>query len=87
MKLAIIATLPLLALAACSVENDPANDQVTVSYDQNVAENAAEDVGNALEDAGAAAERTGEAIENEVGDVDIDVDIDRNKNEANTNSN
>ena len=37
----IIFALPLLALAACQVTEDGQNDQITVQYNQDVAENAA----------------------------------------------
>ena len=71
----MIVLLPILMLAACNVENDPQNDQMTLEYDQNRIENAAEDVGNT-------AENLGEAIENEVGDIDLDLDV--GGNEANS---
>ena len=74
----IIIALPLLlAAAACSVDTDPANDQVTLDYDEQQIENATEDVGNAAEqatsDLGNAARDAGQAIENEVGDIDVDI--------------
>ena len=68
----IFFALPLLMVAACSVERDAQNDQVTVGFNEQRLENAASDVGNAA--AGAAA-----AIENEVGDLDVDVDVNRNE--------
>jgi hypothetical protein len=71
--------LPLLALAACSVDNDSANDQMTVQYNQQRIEKAARtarDVGSA---AGNVAATTGRAIRNEVGDVDVDVDVRRRR--------
>ena len=70
---------PLLALAACSVDNDTANDQMTVQYNQQRIERAARtarDVGAA---AGNVAVTTGRAIRNEVGDVDVDVDVRRRR--------
>ena len=69
----ILLLAPLLLAGACNVNRDPGNDTTTVSFNEAVAENAAEDVGNA-------AENIGGAISNEVGDVDVDVD--RNKNET-----
>lgn len=75
--------LPLLAMAACQVTKDDANDSVTVEYDQDVAENGLEDVGNL-------AENVGEAISNDIGEAadkventDIDVDVDTGGNKAN----
>ena len=46
----ILMALPLLALAACNVTKDGANDQVTVEYNGDVAENTVADIGNAAED-------------------------------------
>ena len=50
----ILFALPLLALAACQVTKDDKNDQVTVQYNQDVAENAASDVANGAKEAGTA---------------------------------
>jgi hypothetical protein len=76
----------LLALAACSVDNDSANDQMTVQYNQQRIERAARtarDVGHA---AGNVAATTGRAIRNEVGDVDVDVDGRRRRRDEAGNS-
>ena len=74
--------LPLMALAACQVTKDDANDSVTVAYNQDVAENAAADVANTAENIGEDiandVERTADKVQNEVGDVDVDVDVTRN---------
>ena len=69
--------LPLLALAACQVTKDDANDSVTVEYNQDLAE-------NGLEDAGNLAENVGEAIANDVSDAaekveNVEVEVDTNK--------
>jgi hypothetical protein len=69
--------LPLLALAACQVTKDDANDSVTVEYNQDVAE-------NGLEDAGNLAENVGEAISNDVSQAadkveNVEVEVDTNK--------
>ncbi|HLL59301.1 MAG TPA: hypothetical protein VK391_05360 [Allosphingosinicella sp.] len=79
----IIFTLPLLALAACNVDNDAANDKVTLEYDeQRIKKTAratartAKEVGSA---AGNVAASTGRAIKKEVGDVDVDVDVRRRR--------
>jgi hypothetical protein len=68
--------LPLLAMAACQVTKDDANDSVTVEYNQDVAE-------NGLEDAGNLAENVGEAISNDVSEAadkveNVDVEVDTN---------
>ena len=79
--------LPLLALAACQVTKDDRNDQVTVQYNQDVAENAAADVANGAREAGSAiansAEDAGAAIKN----VDVDVDTNKADNDKTTNAN
>ena len=81
--------LPLLALAACQVTTDDKNDQTTIQYNQDLAENAVEDVANGAKEAGEAiansAEDAGAAIKN----VDVDVDVDTNKadKDKTTNSN
>jgi hypothetical protein len=68
--------LPLLAMAACQVTKDDANDSVTVEYNQDVAE-------NGLEDAGNLAENVGEAISNDVSQAadkveNVEVEVDTN---------
>jgi len=79
----ILIGLPLLALAACNVENDAANDQMTLTYNQERIEQGVSDAANATEDAassvGNIAVSTGQAIRNEVGDIDVDVDVNRNR--------
>ena len=84
----MIFALPLLALAACQVTKDDQNDQVTVQYNQDVAENAAEDVANGAKEAGEAIANGAEEAAATVKNVDVDVDVDTNKadNKA-TNSN
>lgn len=78
--------LPLLAAAACSVDNDSTNDQMTVQYNQQRIEKAARtarDVGVA---AGNVAATAGRAVRNEVGDIDVDVDVRRNRRDEAGNS-
>jgi hypothetical protein len=78
----LIFALPLLLAAACSVETDDANDQISVGFDEQAIENTFEEVGNTAEqvaaDVESEAERAGAAIENEVDRTDIDVDVNRN---------
>jgi hypothetical protein len=79
MRIALVLALPLLTVAACSVDNDAANDQMTLEYNQQRIEDAARtarEVGSGL---GNVAATTGRAISNEVGDIDVDVDVTRNK--------
>ena len=85
-----IAALPvLLAAAACSVQNDAANDQMSVQYDENrikqgaaAAARTAREVGSSV---GNVASSTGRAIGNEVGDIDVDVDVNRTRRGEATN--
>jgi hypothetical protein len=82
MRAAIILPLLTVTLAGCQVSTDDANDSTTVQYNQDLAENVAEDVTN---QAGAIAghiandvQDAGQTVKNEVGDVDVDVDVSRN---------
>jgi hypothetical protein len=75
--------LPLLLAAGCNVDNDSANDQMTLEYnEQKIREGAAaaastaRDVGSSV---GNVAGETGRAVRNEVGDIDVDVDVTRNR--------
>jgi hypothetical protein len=74
MRLAIV--IPIALLAACDV--DQGNNAVTVSYNQDAAEDAVADVSNAAEEAGEAiANGTEEAVDT-ARNVDVDVDVDTN---------
>jgi len=84
----ILFLAPLGLLAACQVSEG--NNSVTVSYNQDVANEAVADVANGAEEAGAAikqgAQEAGEAIENgadKVRNTDVDVTV---TNKAATNS-
>ncbi len=81
----IALALPLLLLGACQVSKDDANDTTSVTYNGDVAENAAADIGNAAQNIGAdigndRRSETGDKISNTVGDVDVDVDADVDTN-------
>ena len=80
----ILLVLPLLAAAAaCNVDNDAANDEMTLQYNQERIEDAARDAARGARDvargAGNVMGETGKAIRNEVGDIDVDVDVTRNR--------
>ena len=77
MRLAISTTLILL-LSACQVSKDDANDSVSMTYNEDVAENALADIGNT-------AENVARDVSNEVGkagdrleNTDVDVNVDTN---------
>ncbi len=74
----ILLTIPLLLLGACNVNNDAANDQVTVEYDQNRLENAASDVGNTAQDVGGIIANDVRATADKVQNTDVDVDVNTN---------
>ena len=83
----LVLALPLFALAACQVTEDGQNDQVTIQYNEEVAANAAEDIGNAAEEAGEAiANGTEEAVDT-ARNVDVDVDTNTADNDRTANSN
>jgi hypothetical protein len=85
----IVLALPLLALAACQVTTDDKNDQVTVEYNQDVAENAAADIANGAQEAGQAIANGAEEAVDTAKNVDVDVNVDTNKADGHktTNSN
>jgi hypothetical protein len=79
----IIFLLPLLAVGACDVDSDAANEQVRIDYDRARIENAAATTARTARDVasgvGNVARDTGRAVKNEVGDIDVDVDVRRNR--------
>ena len=84
----IALALPLLALAACQVSKG--DNEVSVTYNQDVAENAAADIGNTAENVAADisndVKATGDKIENKVGNTDVSVNVNRDvKTEDTTN--
>ncbi len=76
--------LPLLLLAACQVSKDDTNGTTSVTYNGDLAENTAADIGNAAQnigsDIGNDLQETGDKVSNKVGDVDVDVDADVDTN-------
>jgi hypothetical protein len=79
----LIFALPLLALAGCDVDNDSANDQVRLDYNQQRIEDAARATARTAKEVGSGvgnvAVSTGRAVGNEIGDIDVDVDVTRNR--------
>jgi len=78
-----IFALLLLPLAGCDVDNDSANDQVRIEYNQQRIEDAARATARTAKEVGSGvgnvAVSTGRAVKNEVGDIDVDVDVTRNR--------
>ena len=83
----ILFAVPLLLLGACQVTKDDISP--TLSFNEDVAANAAEDIGNAAENLGGAianeADQTAAKVENKVGDVDVDVNVTRKDGDEHTN--
>ena len=86
-----LAAIPLLLLGACQVSKDEGNGTTSVTYNSDVAENAAADVGNTAQniaaDIGNDIQRTGDKIENKVGDKDVDVNVNAHVNTTDTDYN
>ena len=83
----ILLALPLVALAACQVSEDDKNDQITVQYNQDVAENAAADIANGAQEAGEAIANGAEEAVDAARNVDVDVDVDTNRADNNKTAN
>lgn len=81
---ALIAIPAIALLAACQVSKDEANDTVSVTYNQDVAENAAADVAataeNVGEDIANGVDKAGDRIKNTDIDVKVDTNTQDNKN-------
>jgi hypothetical protein len=77
----IIVAIPLLLLGACQVSKDNANNTVSVTYNQEVASNAAEDVGNVAEniasDIGNDVKNESAKVQNKVGNSDVSVNVNK----------
>jgi hypothetical protein len=82
----IALALPLLALAACQVSKG--NNEVSVTYNEDVAQNAAEDVGNTLEnvagDIGNDVKNESAKVENKIGNTDLSVNVNKDEKTENT---
>ncbi|MFL6732252.1 MAG: hypothetical protein ACJ8EH_06895 [Sphingomicrobium sp.] len=85
----IALAIPLLLLGACQVSKDENNGTTSVTYNSDVAENAAQDVGNTAQniasDIGNDIKKTGDKIQNT--DVSVNVDRDEHTNTTNTTEN
>ena len=73
----VLMMVPLLALAACQVTKDEQNDTVSATYNGDVAENAASDIGNFAENV---ADEVGNEAD-KIGDkaANVQVEVDTNK--------
>ena len=77
----MISTAAVLLLSACNVSKDDANNSVSLTIDQEAAQNTAADVGNTAQDVAGdvanAADQAGERLQN------VDVDVDTNTQDGN----
>ncbi|WP_395623793.1 hypothetical protein [Sphingomonas daechungensis] len=75
----ILFAIPLLLLGACQVSKD--DNSTTVSFNQDVAENTAADIGNTAENIGGMiandVDQAADKVQNKVGNVDVDVNVSR----------
>ena len=73
-----LAIVPVLLLGACQVSKDENNGTTSITYNSEVAENAASDVGNTAEniasDIGNDVKKTGDKLQN----TDVDLNINTN---------
>jgi hypothetical protein len=87
----IALAIPLLLLGACQVSKDEGNGTTSVTYNSDVAENAAADIGNTAQniagDIGNDVKSTGDKIENKVGNTDVDVKVTHNEKTGNATEN
>jgi hypothetical protein len=74
-----LAIVPLLALGACQVSKDQNNGTTSITYNSDVAENAASDVGNTAEniasDIGNDVKKTGDKLKNTDVSVNVNTDV------------
>jgi hypothetical protein len=84
----IALAIPLLLLGACQVSKDETNGTTSVTYNSDVAENAAADIGNTAQniagDIGNDVQKTGDKIENKVGNSEVSVKVDKDEKTSNT---
>jgi hypothetical protein len=76
MRIALAVVPLLLLLGACQVSKDDQNGTTSVTYNSDLAENAASDVGNTAQniagDIGNDVQKTGDKIQNKVGNDNHD---------------
>jgi len=76
----ILFAIPILLLGACQVSKDDANGTTSITYNSDVAENAAADIGNTAQNIGADigndVQRTADKVQNKADNTDVDVNVD-----------
>ena len=73
----ILIGLSILALAGCQLSKDEQNDTITATYNEDVAANAASDVGNFAEAVGNDVENTADKIGDKAENVQVEVDTNK----------
>ncbi len=81
MKVCLLA--PFLILGGCNVSTDSNNDQMTVQYDQQTAQNVASDAGNTAEGIGRAIANDVDETAAKVNNSDIVADDGKNQSRSN----
>ena len=80
----ILLAIPILLLGACQVSKDSANNSVSVTYNSDLAQNAAADVGNTAQTIAA---DIGNDVKNESAKVENKVGSDHDNGQANATEN
>lgn len=75
----LIALPALIALGACQVSKDNANDTVSMTYNSDVAENAVADVGNTADNVADAIGNDVQRTADKVRNTSVDVNVSTNK--------
>jgi hypothetical protein len=90
MRIAIAVPLGLAvigSLAACQVSKDDANGTTSVTYNSDVAQNAAADIGNTAQniaaDIGNDVKNTSDKVQEKVGNSDVSVNVNKNEKTEN----
>ena len=90
MRFALLAIPAVLALAACQVSKDDANGTTSVTYNGDVAQNAAADIGNTAQniatDIGNDVKTEGGKVENKIGNADVNVKVDHDEHGSTSNT-
>ena len=87
----IALAIPLLLLGACQVSKDENTGTTSVTYNSDVAENAAADIGNTAQniaaDIGNDVQKTGDKLENKIGNTDVSVRVNKDEHTNTTTEN
>ena len=85
------AAIPLLVLGACQVSKDEGNGTTSVTYNSDVAENAAADIGNTAKsiagDIGNNVKEESGKLQNKIDDKDVKVNVNADVNTTDTSEN